>query len=58
MMLLTLHVVAIGLLILVVGTLGYRMGYDKAERRYRRAMQREGVELRESNRFDAEGKPS
>lgn len=39
MMLLSLHVVAIGLLILVVGTLAYRSGYDKAERRYRRAME-------------------
>jgi hypothetical protein len=40
MMLLSLHVVAVGLLVLVVGTLAYRMGYDKAERRYRRAIER------------------
>jgi hypothetical protein len=53
MMLLSLHVVAVGLLILVVGSLAYRLGYDKAERRYRRAMQ-----YREEDKYDAEGKPT
>jgi hypothetical protein len=36
MMLLSLHVVAIGLLVLVVGTLAYRLGYRQAERHFRR----------------------
>lgn len=44
MMLLSLHVVAIGLLVLVVGTLAYRMGYHRAERRYRRVQAPEGRE--------------
>jgi hypothetical protein len=44
MMLISVHVVGIGLLVLVVGSLAYRMGYDKAERRYRRAIQRMEVE--------------
>ena len=38
MMIVSIHVIGIGLLVLVVGSLAYRMGYDKAERRYRRAM--------------------
>jgi hypothetical protein len=36
MMLLSLHVISIGLLVLVVGSLAYRMGYGKAERRWKR----------------------
>lgn len=42
MMIISVHVIGIGLLVLVVGSLAYRMGYDKAERRYRRAMARMG----------------
>lgn len=41
MMLLSIHTIAIGMLVLVVGTLAYRFGYDKAQRRYRRAMARQ-----------------
>ena len=39
MMLLTLHVISIGLLVLVVGSLAYRLGYNKAERHFRRQAQ-------------------
>ncbi len=42
MMIVSVHVIGIGLLILVVGSLAYRMGYDRAERRYRRAIARMG----------------
>jgi hypothetical protein len=52
MMLLSLHVVAVGMLILVVGTLAYRFGYDKAERRYRRVMARMEGEEYSASRTD------
>lgn len=36
MMLLSLHVISIGLLVLVVGSLAYRLGYNRAERHWKR----------------------